>query len=72
LGVQHLLCGRDVKRVESGGPNKGLGNDPSPGVPEAEQADSIFCADGFSDQLVTVLELCEDCAVEVEVEMERR
>ena len=70
LGVQHLFGGGDVQRIESGGPNEGLGNDPSPGVPETEQADSALGVDGFSDKLLAVLELRQDCAMEVEVKVE--
>ena len=70
LGVEYLLGGRELKRIESGGANKGLGDDPNPGVPEAEQTDAVFRADALSDELITVLEFCEDYPVEVKVEME--
>ena len=67
LSVEHLLGGRVVKRIESGGTDKGLGDDPSPGVPEAEQTDALFRTDGFSDEHIAVFELCQDCPVQVEV-----
>lgn len=69
LGVEHLLSGRDVKRIESGSANKGLGDDPGPGVSESEETNPGFSADGFADDLVAVLELGENGTVEVEVEV---
>ena len=69
MGVEHLFGGRDVKRIESGGANKGLGYDPGPGVPESEETNPGFGPDDFADDLVTVLEFGEDDSVEVEVEV---
>jgi hypothetical protein len=72
LGVEHLLGGRDVKRIKSGGANKGLSDDPGPGVPESEETGPGFSSDGFTDNLLAMLELGENSAVEVEVEVKHR
>ena len=43
--VKHLFGGRDVQRIESGGANKGLSDDPGPGIPESEETNARFSTD---------------------------
>ena len=61
-----------MKRIESGGANECLGDDTCPGVPESEETNPGFSPDGFADNLLAVLELCQDGAVEVDVEVQHR
>ena len=70
LGIEHLLRGREMERIETGGANKGLGDRASPGVPKIEKPDPGLGVDGSADDLFTVLELGEDCSMEVEIEVE--
>ena len=70
LSVEHLLRGREVERVETGGANEGLGDDSRPDVPETEEPHPGFRVDSCADDLLSVLELGEDRAMKVEVEVE--
>jgi hypothetical protein len=72
LVVENLFRSRDMKRIESGCSHKGLSNDPGPDVPESEETNPRFGADGLSNNFMAVLELGEYSTVEVEVEVKHR